>query len=362
MDGSRAKQYEISVSLFNKCNLSCEFCFERHDREIDQEELNQTAYKCYEATKKDIEKYNPRKLVLRFWGGELFYDALPDAIFDTYKKIIDDFRRLFSSDDSNRKFEITFLSNGVFTKRDRVDNLLDYADAKLGFSYDPVGRFASQKQLDTWESNVEYYKKRSNGISIVLTKETIPLYMIGDKYFEKYSKELPISVNFYTPNTHWEKYMLNDDLLFEFFKWCVETKKYNVDIIESIMRYAIPEERAFIERHCDCDYCAQYQDGRCTKDCVKRASTLDEKFFYGENMEKSGSDFYPTAPRELIGINKRQCYICDYCECCPMLCFVFFIFDKYEIGECPLKQIYRYINKEHIESYKKWKGHFNAED
>ena len=79
-------------------------------------------------------------------------------------------------------------------------------------------------------------------------------------------------------------------------------------------------------------------------------------------MEKSGSDFYPTAPRELIGINKRQCYICEYCEYCPMLCFVFFIFDKYEIGECPLKRIYQYISKEHIESYKKWKGHFNAED
>lgn len=156
--------------------------------------------------------------------------------------------------------------------------------------------------------------------------------------------------------------MLNDDLLFEFFKWCVDTKKYNVDIIESIMRYAIPEERVFIERHCDCDYCAQYQDGRCTKDCVKRASTLEEKFFYGDNLEKRGDDFYPTAPRELIGINKRQCYICDYCECCPMLCFVFFIFDKYEIGECPLKRIYRYINKDHIASYKEWKGKYLAED
>ena len=71
MDRERAKQYEISVSLFNKCNLSCEFCFERHDRDIDFEELDQVAYKCYEATKKDIEKYNPKKLVLRFWGGEL---------------------------------------------------------------------------------------------------------------------------------------------------------------------------------------------------------------------------------------------------------------------------------------------------
>ena len=189
MKTNRAKQYEISVSLFNKCNLNCEFCFERHNRDIDIEELNNVAFECYKATQKDIEKYNPKKIVLRFWGGELFYDTLPDEMFDIYKKIIADFRRLFNSDAADRKFEITFLSNGVFTKRERVSELLDYADAKIGFSYDPVGRFASQKQLDTWESNVEFYKNRSNGISIVLTKETIPLYMAGDRYFEKYSRE-----------------------------------------------------------------------------------------------------------------------------------------------------------------------------
>ena len=60
MKTDRAKQYEISVSLFNKCNLNCEFCFERHDRDIDLEELNNVANECYKATKKDIEKYNPR--------------------------------------------------------------------------------------------------------------------------------------------------------------------------------------------------------------------------------------------------------------------------------------------------------------
>lgn len=137
------EEYEMSISLFDRCNLNCCFCFEKHNGTIDIKYIEDLPYLLAEKFKTVIEEYkNIKVLNLRIWGGELFFDALDDSIFQLYFDFVDKTCMLFESQFSSVKLKYSWLSNGVFTRYDRVEKLLNHSNGVISFSYDPVDRFS----------------------------------------------------------------------------------------------------------------------------------------------------------------------------------------------------------------------------
>lgn len=351
----KPKYFEIAVPLFERCNLHCSFCFEAHeDNRIDYEKILAMPKKIIEQTKKQILACGTNQILLRLWGGELFFDALPDDIFGLYR----DFLRLFEMEVERelpgKKIDVTYLSNGVFTKYGRVDRLLDDTNGRIAFSYDPEGRFNTVEQKTTWLKTLRHFKDRTRYISITLTKQSIDAYLAGDEFFDQIPDDISIDINYYTANPNWKKHMPTDDDIFRFYKWCVDHKRYNVRVMDNIFRYLIPGERDYVERYCDCKQAVQFQDGQAIRDCARRASTLSHNLFYG-GFEKDVTEDNVTEVKNVLGLQKRGCLTCEHYEHCTMPCWVAIMFQGYKTVNCPLKRIYTYIKPEDIKEFAKWK-------
>ena len=176
--------YEIAYALFEACNLHCKFCFEGHrNNKVDPEQIKQAAFDIYNIMDGELKKYPKVEVIyIRLWGGELFFDALPDTVFDAYKYLIDKCKELFSTNYPNIKLRFSWLTNGVWKKWDRIKEILDLSNGALGFSYDPADRFPSPKAEQLMVDNVwrAYNEGYFSNLSITLTKQTVKQYVAGN--------------------------------------------------------------------------------------------------------------------------------------------------------------------------------------
>ena len=354
--------FEMAISLFENCNLRCKFCFEGlKKKRIDKEYIKTIPEKVVLDMKNDVIRSRATTVNFRMWGGELFYDALPDDMFDLYKWIYDEIIRLMKEHLPNVTVNFYWLSNGVFKKWERVYDLLNYTKALISFSYDPIDRFSNEEQRDILRENVKRFKELNKFglISITLTKPTMKAYIAGDKFFEELGDNTPIAVNFYTPNPGWEDQILDDEIVYEFYKWGVDNCKFNIPVICSFIKYCIPELRPTVIRHCDCKFSKQFNNDVCTFNCVKRASSLPPEDFYGE-YAKDVTENNCCEIKESLGLMKRGCLYCKHYDFCHMTCFISFIHKGYKITSCPISRIYNYIESkpEIIEKFKIWRNKY----
>ena len=352
--------YEIACSLFEACNLKCKFCFEGHrNNNIDIQYIRNIPNNVMIAVRKDLQLYpNIKDINIRLWGGELFFDGLSDDIFNEYKKLVDSFNVLLKHEFPNICIKYSWLTNGVFTKWERVKDILDYSHGTIGFSYDPSGRFATEKQKQLMIENVKRFHDLGcfNCLSITLTKQTIQEYVNGKSELltdlnlgERYD------INFYTANPNWQTLLPNDDDLFKFFKWGLDNDLFYINVINNLVKTCINEGIYIAQHYCDCKTCVQYSNGEATVNCVKRASILPPEMFYGKYAdiitEENVSDI-----KLSMGMIKRGCLNCEYYKTCQMPCWVSVIFEGFKPTNCAYKQAYEYIknNPEIIERFKKW--------
>ena len=347
--------FEVAIPLFERCNLNCSFCFETHkDTSIDYDKILAMPKKVISQIKDQVISCGTNTILLRLWGGEIFFDALPDEIFDVYRKFVDLFNKEVQKELPGKTVDITYLSNGVFTKYGRVESLLRDTNGMIAFSYDPEGRFNSRKQKEVWLAALKHFQNITKYISITLTKQSIAAYINGDEFFEQIPENVSVDINYYTANPNWKIHMPTDADIFNFYKWCVQKHKYNVKVMDNIFRYLIPAERKYVERYCDCKQAVQFQNGQCIRDCARRASSLDRKMFYGKYYDKTNENNV-TEVKNILGLKKRGCFTCEHFQYCTMPCWVSVIFNGYKTIDCPLKRIYKYISQKDIENYKKWK-------
>lgn len=351
--------YEIACSLFEACNLKCKFCFEGHrNNRIDIDYIRQIPYNVMEAVRKDFKQYpNIKDVNIRLWGGELFFDGLPDSLFDEYKRFVDTFNGLFKAEFPNTILKYSWLTNGVFTKWERVKDILDYSQGTIGFSYDPSGRFSTEKQKELMIQNVQRFHEMKcfNCLSITLTKKTIEEYVSGKSDLDRLNFGERYDINFYTANPNWKELLPDDDDLFKFFKWGLDNDLYYINVISNLVNTTINEGIYIPQHYCDCKTCVQYSNGKATVDCVKRASVLPPEMFYGKYApiitEENVSDI-----KLSLGMMKRGCLTCEYYKTCQMPCWVSVVFEGFKPTNCPYKRAHEYIaeHPEIKERYKLW--------
>ena len=353
--------YEISCALFEACNLKCKFCFEGHrNNRIDYDYIRAIPDNVMKAVRSDFQKYkNIKDVNVRLWGGELFFDALPDSLFDLYKELVDKFNKTFKEEFPNVELKFSWLTNGVFTKWERVKDILDYSHGTIGFSYDPSGRFSTERQKQLMIENVQRFHelKCFNCLSITLTKQTIQEYISGKSdLLDKLNLGERYDINFYTANPNWETLLPDDEDLFQFFKWGLDNNLWYINVISGLVDTKLYDGINKVQHYCDCKTCVQYSNGSPTVDCVKRASILPREMFYGKYTdcitEENVSDI-----KLSMGMMKRGCLECEFYDRCQMPCWVSVIFEGFKPTYCPYKKAYEYLDEhpEIIERYKQWK-------
>ena len=356
--------YELACSIFDYCNLNCNFCFQKHSKDgFDYNSIMQIPDKMYNRMKSEFELYNIKEIELKLWGGELFFDAIPDKFFNAYRYLYDRFTYLVLKDFPNMKIYPVWLSNGIFTKYNRVENLLKYTNGKLALSYDPKGRFTSTKMIEIWLHTFWHFYDLVKGgsptnrltLSITPTKNNIHSYLsdlIANMLF--ILPKVQIDISYYTADNNYLANTPNDDDMFIFYKFLLDNRIFNCQVTEAIMKTVNPYETHHA-MYCNCKKAMQFSNKECIKNCALRASrNLPQELFYGKYYSEVTEDNC-TEYKNSLGIIKRGCLICEWYNTCQKTCWISILNPEYKIKECPLKRIYKYIDDDIFKDYLNWK-------
>jgi hypothetical protein len=302
--------------------MNCDFCFEKYIRsnDIDIEAIKNIPKLLEDNYPDELKDDNFDHIDLGFLGGELFSDDISDSMFEVYRDLCNDIILLIRKYLPDIKFEIDWLSNGVFTKHERVLRLFtsinDFnTDISIGLSYDPIGRYKTKEQFELFEKTFWYFYNTTSlprlHLIITLTKNNINA-LINDNIdfindnIKFIKKNINISMNYYTPNSSCEEESPNDDDLFNFYKWSIDNDMFQfgpikefIEIIylNKIFRDNIPNKKII------------YYDKNFVENKVISTKVLPriDKGISSEDVRESDC---------FINMNNRGCLICEYRNVC----------------------------------------------
>lgn len=350
--------YELAVPLIETCNMACEFCFENQGLKKkspgDPEKIRSLAPRIVAFMKEKYKEHPYKQIDLKLWGGEVFYDALPDEFFSAYKDFVAVLKR-----ELHVPFTIVYLSNGMFTKYERVLDVLEETDGYLSISYDPVGRYFNEGQKRLFCKTLDWFraKGRAESISITLSKPTIEAYIKGDPVYEALPLDMVHIVNFYIPNREWARYVPGCNEYYAFYRWAIDNRRFNIDVINKMMLHMIPEQRDKVHRMCNCKEAAQWCGnlGRCSSNCIDdRVLDIDcKKYFYGDAYDEVTEENHFEVRSSMTRL-KNGCVYCAHFSTCPMMCPASSLFTEYDASFCPMKKIYDEVRPEDIQAFENW--------
>lgn len=275
-------------------------------------------------------------------------DGLSDEMFIIYQQLMDDIEHIVHTHHPTMDITFSWLSNGVFTKSQRVVDLLTKTAHRcvLGFSYDPVDRFSSLKQQQMMFDNAKLFAKLGilERVSITLTKPNIEAFISDMSSLLLFQTlGVNIDINYYIANPNWQSQLPDDHLITSFFEACIANKLYNVIVLEKIFWMFINTD---IEKHCDCHQCSQITNGHWSVDCAKRSSSLSSEDFYGNDVAKTINETNTNQIKASLGILKRGCLLCEYHDRCQMPCWISILFNQYQCTSCPYYSIAKMIEND----------------
>lgn len=332
--------------LFDKCNLACEFCFEANKTKlIDLEYIKRLPHTFLQQFNQRQHNNNFDTVEITMMGGEVFNDTLPDSLYQLYNYVVNETYELFRPNNVIVKFN--WLSNGVFNKRARVDQLLETTKSTISFSYDCVGRYPSNVQKNMMLNNVQHYSiiQKLNAILMTPTKLSIAKYVAGESdidFLRTYCNTLDLS--YYIPGTNYYQLLPSDSDIFDFYKWIIDQRIFEFkDVREMIKPFREDYQPSMtIYKTCNCDQLVNVTPWGCTNICVNINSPLKLNRFYGkfaDNVNEQTIHLY----RSTLGKQKRGCNICKWYNTCVMPCWTAILFDDFKLEQCSLYRIYQYI-------------------
>lgn len=347
--------YELAISLFEKCNMRCKFCFQYHENDIDFDYIRRIPMMLRDYMMDEVKKYNVTDLYVKIWGGEVFLDNIENSmqLFTEYKLFMSNLHRSFSyiSKRTNLKF-VTYrwLTNGIFNARvlGYVVNLVDEYSIDIGMSFDPE-RFLKNNLFYKWLANYTSLREITDvALSITLTKPNIQEYLYGDHMSVKIFRDIlsnkkmapsSIDISYYTASANWKEDLPSEEDLFQFFRWCIDNDYRVIKVVDDLIRSHNGE---YVLPYCDCVKAGTFINGALIKNCADR-SCLDNKYFYGKYTdyvtEENCGEY-----KNSLGLIKQGCLTCKYSNNCQKMCWLSVIFKHYSTGNCPFKRIYEYLD------------------
>lgn len=264
-------------------------------------------------------------------------DSYPDSQIEAYKQLVDQIDQVLQKRSIKRSIE--FVSNGMFTKYDRVIDLLKRTNSMFSISYDPVGRYMTEQQKQRALRTFRYFRDRAviSEVSITLSKPAIDQYLKTDdlKYFDR----VPIGVCFYLKTR--DDLVVCDDDLYRFWSYVRERGYKNVTAYNQIVRQLVDNQGT--GRYCNC---ANRLFIRCG---TRKVITTDcAGYINGETAATNWIDEVATDQQELKAHRKLQiksdairgCAMCDLSSNCPRVCANSVVVGNHEkIANCYIRRL-----------------------
>lgn len=335
LESKRNEQQEISLHLFEKCNMSCVFCWQDHDSMVG---LNAIPNKG-ELVNQFVTKSAHTHFSVNLMGGELFD---PDIYNDALRQQYVDLCRTMHSHAASlgKRLFINVVSNLVVPFPEQISGLIDQLRSEgvnigLTTSYDSKGRF-NRNQFEVFKHNVEVLRTYIDGIGIVLTKPSIKQMIAAeDPYLiYLYNSGFPLYFDFYQPGEdHLTMTPSDKDLLKAFYYLIDHFPKSN-------------PIRQWIENHENKTSCRSthviHPDGRvgsCGTFVTAPTSSI-VTFFKSPVSNTSNRDMEDSM------LTKWNCVECEYFKRCTLGCFLLHDFMKRSnMKECPFKLSFDKITK-----------------
>lgn len=346
------KNIAIDCVLFEKCNLNCSHCFQNHlNNTIDIDYIKNLHKFVYKTMQEEINKKNPDLVMFSMRGGELFLDSINDNIINEYINLILKIKEKFIQDYPTKLLSIHIMSNGIYNNIDRVINLLEIVGGKITLSFDAYGRYINEKQVELFLKNYKKLREKNliKNIAITLTKESINQYMLNNKLLH-YFDDSEIDFNYYIP-THKSSSLPSDDDLFNFFKYLVDNKFYNVIYIRNILENHLNNSK--ISMSCNCANTTVIFNGTTYHSCNIYVPTLKLTDFYDSDKIDDNNGVKLITEK---GLKKRGCLFCPYYNRCSYYCWMMLCYKYYNMNDCPHKKFHQYIinNNSIMENFKEW--------
>ena len=163
------KAKTLQFGLWYNCNNACEFCFLKgFPKFTEDEQLNNITKVKTIINSNEMNDYNAIGLI----GGEFFQGQLTKRLKPEFHDLIKNICKLYSE---NKIQEIWLTASLIHANQDDLYEVLDMIPKQyrvlICTSYDCAGRFKSEKQLNSWYSNIE--KLALNYSSFILHTQII---------------------------------------------------------------------------------------------------------------------------------------------------------------------------------------------
>ena len=327
---------ELIVILFEKCNLSCLMCPQKHDDEFGIMSIREKIHPIKKSLDGLVSK-GKKTAIVNLMGGELFEDSLPDLIFEDYLFLIKEIR--YYSEKINFPVNIQISTNLIWNNTFRVFQFLDASKIKITVSYDPAGRF-NILTFQKFKENIKKFKNNISQIGVVMTKPSIELFMKNQVPFFNYLyNNFEIVFDHYSPEAigyksikDYKKYdipkILNptDVLLRDFYKYMFETwpncypfkelPNKKLQPMSCMSTITIPPDSSITS---------------CEKYDVKNEVSIKVVFGKLDKMKETWFDDY-------------DCFSCEHMQRCSMGCFANHLRSCRTQKKCWLKEVYDHVD------------------
>lgn len=340
-----SKQITVIITLTGICNLHCKFCNQRSNKNypqvISDQLLQNSISLLWNKLFKQFSTKKITKINFLFQGGQIFADIFQENIYNDLLNIKNKLNIYFK----NIQYNIKFVSNGIFLKRDRVLNILNQLNATIIFSYDPIDRFLIKPQKKTFIDTLNYFFKQNkiDSFNILLNKKTINQYINDDSEIKRLCNLYHTKINliYYTSNQNENIYNLTSQDIYNFYNFALNSNWQKIcpqifNLYKAI--YNFKYNIKISEKHCNCQNTYRINPTNpfyleYTNNCIScNYNSTDFKL-----------DNYSNNPGENIIINgliKNKCIDCKYNMNCIMPCWNTILNKNYTIQQtCPFKRI-----------------------
>lgn len=338
----------IDCVLTESCNLNCDHCFQYHNTKrlptvASIKHVCNLLHNVFE--KKILDDPNLDCFNLSIRGGEVFQDRVSSEVIKSYKDLVMELRHQFTKYTVN----VEFVSNGVFNEHERVLDLLLSTNSKLSLSYDPVGRFVTEKNLKTFYRTFDFFLDHNliEYLYITLTKDTINYYLSHPNLLKRFNNA-NIDFSYFILNGKSEQ--ATDEDFYSFFKYLLDNRFYNVKYIKDMIQFSKGEINK-LHGFCNCDHTVIISNGKAYNTCSVLIDNFNKADFFHDVSKVDGVIDVELLMSE--GMSKRGCFSCEHFNNCEMFCWMTITNKKFTPTECPHKKIFEYIkmNKNLIDSY-----------
>lgn len=326
----RESRGEFFINLFEKCNLSCSFCWQDHDDNHGMDSIKERAYDVIEVLNRDRDKY--RSYDVNIMGGELFFDEVDDALFEDYFQ----FTMTIQKFAKTMGFDLYFnwVTNFVFTKQNRLKNLLERLygnNVKTGLttSYDPRGRFNNQS-YNLFLDNLDFFKDDLRSIGIVMTRPNILAIMKGDSRLETLYSKYDLYFDYYSPESNFKSMLPLESELLTFFKYMFSSYPQSQPF------------RGWLEFRENKMTCRSSQVLLPNGSAGQCQSLLSRELFqhFENNIQEKTNQMM-----EDSFLKKRDCLTCEYYKKCGFGCFLQSSFKPHQdLSDCLYFLTFKHID------------------